>query len=261
MSIEDTETKPTTENAEPAKQEAAPAPKQDAPPPERRVLTLTPDRVVELQRQAQQELATSLGFASVEELRERASAAEEEVEEEPELEEEHPELDDLFTEEPERERAPTLAERQADRRAERLADELAATRAKAALREAALAVGVKDLDVAMSLMKTHLKTLDDAALEAFDERAYFKGLLTKRPYLAANPDDPSPLVVKEVVEERPAQTGPKGAPPPPRAPNNEAAQPFDAMKASRAEVEARLASLGIGAGGSFAPPIPQHRRA
>lgn len=58
-----------------------------------------------------------------------------------------------------------------------------ASQAESELRSIAAAEGITDLEYAIHLIRQHTNGMDEARLRAFDERAYFRGLRTKYPYL------------------------------------------------------------------------------
>ena len=64
-----------------------------------------------------------------------------------------------------------------------LQEALDAKEAEATLRETAVGLGVKDVDYALRLLTRELEGKDEAAMAAFDERAFFDGLRKTKPYL------------------------------------------------------------------------------
>lgn len=105
------------------------------------------------------------------------------------------------------------------------------------LRDAARGVGVKDVDYALHLLERELKGKSEAEINAFDERKFFGETLRER----------IPLIFQELTS--PATTGATSKPPPASASQQakEAGEKgqFDAMKASKDEINERLRRLGI----------------
>jgi hypothetical protein len=114
-----------------------------------------------------------------------------------------------------------------------------AQQAEMALRESAVACGVKDVDYSMRLLTRHLEGKSEAEIDAFDEKKFFEELRASKPYLFG-----------ETVT--PANTGNGGA-----APGGSAPQPgatttaatttaqVDARKMSREEFQNRLKKMGL----------------
>lgn len=119
------------------------------------------------------------------------------------------------------------------RRAERERDRL---QALMVLREAAVQVGIKDVDYAMHLLKEAHAGKTAAELEGFDEVSYFAGLKETHPHLFG-------------VSKAPASTAPTGGKPPEKKPEekkpNGETKPKDARHMTRQEYEQHLRDKGI----------------
>jgi len=106
-----------------------------------------------------------------------------------------------------------------------------------ALREAAAAVGIRDLDYAVRLLEKHVENKEEKDLAGFDEVKFFEGLRTPHPYLFGE-------------RVTPAHTGTTAQPPVPPKPGDAAAAhaqngKFDARSATAEEVQKQLAKRGI----------------
>lgn len=77
--------------------------------------------------------------------------------------------------------------------------------AEMALRESAVASGLKDVDYGIRLLTRHLEGKTSAELEVFDDKAFFDGLRKDKPYLFG-----------EIVQPANTGTGVGGAPNPPK---------------------------------------------
>ncbi len=134
-----------------------------------------------------------------------------------------------------------------ERKRKSLQREIDALKAEQVLREAAIRVGIVDVDYAVHLLKKDNagKTADQ--LQGFDEVKYFQGLRDRYPQIFN-------------VEERPANSGnnatpaapppaqSQGATPPPAAPPTKKGDDppaVDARKMTPAAVDARLRELGV----------------
>jgi len=106
------------------------------------------------------------------------------------------------------------------------------------LREAAAAVGIRDVDYAVRLLERHATGKTEEELKGFDERKWFETLRESHPYLFGE-------VVRQ-ASSSPSVTAPRGATTVqnPGGPKG-GANGFDARKASRQEVNERMRKLGI----------------
>lgn len=131
----------------------------------------------------------------------------------------------------------TLASKLSDETRSRktLQEALDAKDAEMALREAAVSVGVKDVDYALRLLTRELEGKSEAEMAQFDERAYFTSLRQSKPYLFG-----------EVVQPATTGTGSSSAP---AAPRPAAVPPnggrVDAMKMSPKEYQEELRRRGF----------------
>ncbi len=106
------------------------------------------------------------------------------------------------------------------------------------LRETAMRAGVQDVDYAIRLMTRSLKGKTEAEIAEFNEEEYFTKLKTSKPYL-----------FNEV--HVPANTGNGNVETPPAPKADEVQQAvagnsgFDAMKATKKEIDDRLNALGV----------------
>lgn len=125
----------------------------------------------------------------------------------------------------------TLAQKNAQLSTERrtLQEALDAKDAEMALREAAVSVGVKDVDYALRLLTRELEGKSEAEMSLFDERAYFTSLRQAKPYLFG-----------EVVQPATTGTGGSAAPGTKPATVPPAGGRIDAMKMTQAEYLAEL---------------------
>jgi hypothetical protein len=96
--------------------------------------------------------------------------------------------------------------------------------------------GVKpaDLPYAMSRFVAHVKTLDDAALEKFDEAAFLATLKTEAPYVFTGAPAPA-------TPPAPVSTAPPGGGP--AAPPSGGPQPFNALKATKDQIAERMRQI------------------
>jgi len=244
---------PTTQQA-PA---ATPAPAAQAAPAataaESKVVMLPQSAMKELKererekgrKQALADMAKEAGFSSVEEMTKamakRKNGGEPVRQTKPSNNTSRPHAPDKNDKELQRlsRERDELAKRmkyETERRKE-LQQEKEALEAEMSLREAAVQVGVKDIDVAIELLRRDTKGKTEEELRTFDEHKFFAGLRETRPYL-----------FNEVL--KPATTG-TGAGNPPAPKPEEATQAgaqgsqIDARKMSREEYQNRLASLGL----------------
>ncbi len=72
---------------------------------------------------------------------------------------------------------------EAERRAKSLQEALDSKEAEMALREEAVATGVKDVDYTLRLLTRELEGKTDQEMAQFDQRAFFEGLRKTKPYL------------------------------------------------------------------------------
>lgn len=114
-----------------------------------------------------------------------------------------------------------------------------AAEARHKLEKAAMAAGVKDLDYATHLFEQSMRGKSDEEISKTDEKAFFEGLKKDKPYIFG-----------EVTVPANTGTGPGNAPGAPGpgdvTRNTGDASQFDARKATRAEMDARLKKIGLG---------------
>lgn len=129
---------------------------------------------------------------------------------------------------------------QSERKARAYQNEIEMVRVRAELERAAMKAGVQDVDYAVTLLERAINGKDSTALdrEGFNEENFFAGLRASHPMLFGE-------------QVRPLTTG-TGGTPTPAAPTPTSvagaaatATQFDGMKASRADVSARLKKLGL----------------
>jgi hypothetical protein len=113
--------------------------------------------------------------------------------------------------------------------------------AEMALRESAVACGVRDVDYAVRLLTRHLEGRSQEEMTGFDERKFFDGLRAERPYLFGETTVPANTGTAGQSATTPGGTpAPKNQTP---AINN--AGKFDARNMTKEQIAARLRQLGI----------------
>lgn len=201
---------PTNEQSAPVNEPPAATPATPATPadPPGKIVQLKTHQIGQLKREAgaaaQRKLAAEMGFASVDEMKAAAARLKNAPKAQPQQKTaaqpkptapqapaapRQSENSDVLAMQRElselRAKNEKLAREKA--RAERTARERQrqslASQAESELRSIAAAEGITDLEYAIHLIRQHTNGMDEAKLRAFDERAYFRSLRNKYPYL------------------------------------------------------------------------------
>lgn len=126
---------------------------------------------------------------------------------------------------------------------QRLEEQLEAREAEMAIREVAVAAGMKDVDYGVRLLTRALEGKTEQELQAFDERKYFESLRTEKPYLFG--ETTVPVTTGTGAGNTPQPT-PGGTNTNPQ--NNPNGPTFDARKAKPDDIRQRLRKLGLSLG-------------
>lgn len=132
-----------------------------------------------------------------------------------------------------------------ERKAKRARDEADAMRAEMELTIIAKDAGVKDVEVALYLLRKHLTGKDDAYLSTFEEKKWFEALKKERPALFGEVSVPA----NTGLSPQPSGTdGPRPPDPAAAAANAAEKKSFNAMTATREELDERVRSIGVSGG-------------
>lgn len=254
-------TPPPAEAKPPEKEAAKPAPESEDDKPFTMTRAAWKSQVAEREKKAQEQLATSLGYKSVDEMKTmlaRAAAKPEAAAAKPPAEKVEPdpaaaqpgeteEQKKLLAPMREKLRKEIAAGRQYKAEAARLKAEIeaakvefAAKESEAELRDVARAQGVVGdyVDDVLARLRKKIAAMNEEEIATFNEEEWIASLKEKHPFWFGVRSEPANAGNAE--REQPGKPGAAAA-----TKRAGEASAFNAMTASRKDVEARIAALGI----------------